>query len=166
MCLAHWKDGSTRYLVGQLQHKMATSDEDRYRCFVWERRSTKIRQGYDVAQSGDATCNGLLSPTEGSRTMRLTKGKSLRPHLPQTPSKIHKVRHHTPSDSQNPRLRLLLLLPRLYTHPALTFSHPLFNFSPGTAIASLISLTCPRGQLITSSTTTTQSPPSETTSTT
>lgn len=77
VCLAHWKDGSTRYLVGQLQHKMATSDEDRYRCFVWERRSTKIRQGYDVAQSGDATCNGLLSPTEGSRTMRLTKGESL-----------------------------------------------------------------------------------------
>lgn len=89
VCLAHWKDGSTRYLVGQLQHKMATSDEDRYRCFVWERRSTKIRQGYDVAQSGDATCNGLLSPTEGSRTMRLTKGESIRPQLPQTPLKIH-----------------------------------------------------------------------------
>lgn len=78
VCLAWWKDGSTRYLVGQLQHKMATSDEDRYRCFVYERNYNKAGRGvaYDVAQSGDATCNGLLSPTEGSRTMRLTKVES------------------------------------------------------------------------------------------
>ncbi|XP_046669907.1 uncharacterized protein LOC124360369 isoform X2 [Homalodisca vitripennis] len=76
VCLAWWKDGSTRYLVGQLQHKMATSDEDRYRCFVWEKRSYGKKVSFDVAQSGDATCNGLLSPTEGSRTMRLTKVES------------------------------------------------------------------------------------------
>lgn len=30
---------------------------------------------YRVAQSGDATCNGLFSPMEGSRTMTLMKGK-------------------------------------------------------------------------------------------
>lgn len=30
---------------------------------------------YRVAQSGDATCNGLFSATEGSRTMTLTRGK-------------------------------------------------------------------------------------------
>ena len=30
---------------------------------------------YKVAQSGDATCNGLFSPLEGSRTMTLTKGE-------------------------------------------------------------------------------------------
>jgi hypothetical protein len=30
-----------------------------------------------LAQSGDATCSGLTSPTEGSRTLKLTKGKSL-----------------------------------------------------------------------------------------
>lgn len=29
---------------------------------------------YRVAQSGDATCNGLFSPMEGSRTMTLRKG--------------------------------------------------------------------------------------------
>jgi len=32
---------------------------------------------YRVAQSGDATCNGLFSPMEGSRTMTLRKGESL-----------------------------------------------------------------------------------------
>uniref|UniRef100_A0A1B6EC96 Ig-like domain-containing protein n=1 Tax=Clastoptera arizonana TaxID=38151 RepID=A0A1B6EC96_9HEMI len=75
VCLAWWKDGSTKYLVGQLQHKMATSDEDRYRCFVYEMKYSNHGKGisYDVAQSGDATCSGLLSPTEGSRTMKLTK---------------------------------------------------------------------------------------------
>lgn len=31
---------------------------------------------YQVAQSGDATCNGLFTPTEGSRTMMLKKGES------------------------------------------------------------------------------------------
>lgn len=30
---------------------------------------------YRVAQSGDATCNGLFSPMEGSRTMTLMKGE-------------------------------------------------------------------------------------------
>jgi hypothetical protein len=36
---------------------------------------------YRVAQSGDATCNGLFSPMEGSRTMTLRKGESLLPYL-------------------------------------------------------------------------------------
>ncbi|XP_066994092.2 uncharacterized protein [Anabrus simplex] len=76
VCLAAWKDGSTRYLVGKLHHSMAHTDEDRYRCFVFERISSTgvdTHTRYNVAQSGDATCNGLLSATEGSRTMRLTK---------------------------------------------------------------------------------------------
>lgn len=30
---------------------------------------------YRVAQSGDATCNGLSSATEGSRTMALKRGE-------------------------------------------------------------------------------------------
>lgn len=73
VCLATWKDGSTRYLVGKLNHKMATSDEDRYRCFVYDQHHQhNHHQVYQVAQSGDATCNGLPSPLEGSRTMKLT----------------------------------------------------------------------------------------------
>lgn len=73
VCLATWKDGSTRYLVGKLYHKMATSDEDRYRCFVYDQHHQhNHHQVYQVAQSGDATCNGLTSALEGSRTMKLT----------------------------------------------------------------------------------------------
>lgn len=102
-CLATWKEGSNRYLVGRLHNGHSLSNEDRYRCFVYERggqtatglnRASAAALGiatvhevvagpvpegspevYKVAQSGDATCNGLFSPLEGSRTMTLTKGK-------------------------------------------------------------------------------------------
>ncbi|KAI5754692.1 hypothetical protein M8J77_010709 [Diaphorina citri] len=69
ICLANWKDGSTRYLVGRLEHSRATSEEDRYRCFVYEKKGHK----YEIAMSGDATCSGISSPTEGSRTITLSK---------------------------------------------------------------------------------------------
>lgn len=75
LCLATWKDGSTRYLVGKLSHSRIKTNEESYRCFVYER--TQGQNGkvtYNVAQSGDATCNGLLSSTEGSKVMKLTKG--------------------------------------------------------------------------------------------
>ncbi|XP_049865716.1 uncharacterized protein LOC126366593 isoform X3 [Pectinophora gossypiella] len=84
-CLATWKEGSLRFLVGKLHHNHATSNEDRYRCFVYEKTngiaSSAGKEGpaspagveYRVAQSGDATCNGLFSATEGSRTMALKR---------------------------------------------------------------------------------------------
>lgn len=34
VCLAIWKEGSTRYLVGKLEHRVAKADEDKFRCFV------------------------------------------------------------------------------------------------------------------------------------
>ncbi|KFM77197.1 hypothetical protein X975_20659, partial [Stegodyphus mimosarum] len=71
VCLATWKEGSTRYLVGKLEHRVAKADEDKFRCFVYEQ--TEDGNGYLVAQSGDATCDGLFTPLEGSRTMRLMK---------------------------------------------------------------------------------------------
>lgn len=73
VCLATWKDGSNRYLVGKLQSSVATTDEDRYRCFVYRHIQGGKEMVYDVAQSGDATCNGVPSATEGSKTMRLTR---------------------------------------------------------------------------------------------
>lgn len=91
-CLANWKDGSLRYMMGRVQHVGATSDEDRYRCFVYEKiqsgsnsagsaasqsssgTTDRHRNTILLAQSGDATCSGLTSPTEGSRTLKLTKG--------------------------------------------------------------------------------------------
>nr|CAD7428136.1 unnamed protein product [Timema monikensis] len=87
-CLATWKEGSSRYLVGKVHHNHATSNEDRYRCFVYEKSalpvgyaaSEHVSNGegvdYQVAQSGDATCNGLSSAMEGSRTMILKKASS------------------------------------------------------------------------------------------
>ncbi|XP_034824370.1 uncharacterized protein [Maniola hyperantus] len=85
-CLATWKEGSLRFLVGKLHHNHATSNEDRYRCFVYEKTNgiasgSSMKEGpapaggveYRVAQSGDATCNGLFSATEGSRTMALKR---------------------------------------------------------------------------------------------
>ncbi|XP_054718875.1 uncharacterized protein LOC129228234 [Uloborus diversus] len=71
VCLATWKEGSTRYLVGKLEHRVAKADEDKFRCFVYEQ--TEDNLGYMVAQSGDATCDGLFTAYEGSRTMKLTK---------------------------------------------------------------------------------------------
>ena len=76
--MATWKEGSSRYLVGLVHHSHATSNEDRYRCFVYEKsteQSPDETVDYWVAQSGDATCNGLFTPMEGSRTMILRKGK-------------------------------------------------------------------------------------------
>ncbi|XP_073965111.1 uncharacterized protein [Choristoneura fumiferana] len=76
VCLATWKEGSTRYLVGkisQVQRRNAVaSDEDTYRCFIYKGQHSDKSMTYYIAQSGDATCNGLSSPTDGSRTMRLT----------------------------------------------------------------------------------------------
>uniref|UniRef100_A0A1Y1M8S9 Uncharacterized protein n=1 Tax=Photinus pyralis TaxID=7054 RepID=A0A1Y1M8S9_PHOPY len=80
-CLAVWKEGSSRYLVGKVHHSHATSNEDRFRCFVYEKASvaSEALDGIEfrVAQSGDATCNGLFSATEGSRTMTLKRASSL-----------------------------------------------------------------------------------------
>lgn len=71
-CLGVWRDSTYHYLVGKLNYQLAASNEDRYRCFIYE-----IVKGHTIvklAQSGDATCNGLSSPVEGAKTMTFTKG--------------------------------------------------------------------------------------------
>ncbi|XP_068622025.1 uncharacterized protein [Battus philenor] len=76
VCLATWKEGSTRYLVGQIsqvqRRNSIATDEDTYRCFVYKGQHSDKSMTYNIAQSGDATCNGLSSPTDGSRIMKLT----------------------------------------------------------------------------------------------
>lgn len=78
MCLATWKEGSTRYLVGKIQEgnrRSTSNDEDQYRCFIYQRSMENGKTVYNVAQSGDATCTGLdATAFEGSRTMKLTTG--------------------------------------------------------------------------------------------
>ncbi|CAH2988302.1 unnamed protein product [Chilo suppressalis] len=76
VCLATWKEGSTRYLVGQIsqvqRRNSIASDEDTYRCFIYKGQHSDKSMTYNIAQSGDATCNGVSSPTDGSRIMKLT----------------------------------------------------------------------------------------------
>jgi len=109
--MATWKEGSSRYLVGKMQRIHAKTNEDRFRCFVYEQATppggsllendeTLPRYYHQlgaegvpgigtpnhgsghggvlfyVAQSGDATCNGLSSGTEGSRTMTLFQAEA------------------------------------------------------------------------------------------
>ncbi len=74
-CQASWKDGTSHFLVGKMNHTHASSDEDRFRCFVYELINPLLpSQGLWMAESGDATCNGLYSPREGPRTLKLWRG--------------------------------------------------------------------------------------------
>lgn len=75
-CLATWKDGRNKYLVGTLKlfGRSALGNEETYRCFMYEMKPHhQGRVVYELAQSGDPTCNGLTSVSEGSRTIKLTK---------------------------------------------------------------------------------------------
>lgn len=68
-CTATWQEGSSNYLVGRFSHKSIMSDEESYRCFVYE----ATPEGFNVAQSADATCNGLYTATGGPVSMHLRK---------------------------------------------------------------------------------------------
>ena len=77
-CHANWRDGSFHYLVAKIHHAHVMSDEEKYRCFIYAFTSkNKSSSDIQLAQSGDATCNGLLSPRDGSRTLTLSIGKKL-----------------------------------------------------------------------------------------
>ncbi|XP_014254350.1 uncharacterized protein LOC106669393 isoform X2 [Cimex lectularius] len=70
-CLGMWKESSNHYLVGRLNHKMATTDEERYRCFVYRKLEN---HGYEFSQSGEATCAGMVSASDGgSRMVKLRR---------------------------------------------------------------------------------------------
>ncbi|CAH0548547.1 unnamed protein product, partial [Brassicogethes aeneus] len=75
ICLATWKEGSTRYLIGKMAQggrRSLTSDEDQYRCFIYQRSVENGKVVYNIAQSGDASCTGVSNAFEGSRIMKLT----------------------------------------------------------------------------------------------
>ncbi|XP_031775337.1 uncharacterized protein LOC100864924 isoform X2 [Apis florea] len=73
-CLAVWNDGRNKYLVGTLKGRSISGAEKTYRCFLYEEKTH--HQGkvvYLLAQSGEPTCNGLTTVSEGSPTIKLTK---------------------------------------------------------------------------------------------
>lgn len=62
-----------------MEHAAAHSNEDRFRCFIYEewRGPSGQVEGYHIAISGDATCDGVQSPNEGS-TLLVSIKRSLR----------------------------------------------------------------------------------------
>lgn len=60
-CLASWKEGSSRYLLGLIKYQHHASYEERFRCFVYE----KIKKGLPVVGSvigvggGERSSNGV-----------------------------------------------------------------------------------------------------------
>ncbi|XP_029156626.1 uncharacterized protein LOC114929299 [Nylanderia fulva] len=71
-CLAVWNDGRNKYLMGTLNTRSVTS-EKMYRCFLYEEKLHHQGKAIWLAQSGDPTCNGLTTVSEGSPTIKLTK---------------------------------------------------------------------------------------------
>ncbi|GIY58502.1 hypothetical protein CEXT_319511, partial [Caerostris extrusa] len=69
------RDPRTTWLenIDRKSYKQSFTDENAYRCFVFDYLTDK--GVIQMSQSADATCDGLVSPWEGSRTMRLTKSK-------------------------------------------------------------------------------------------
>ncbi|UXI17920.1 hypothetical protein NH340_JMT03863 [Sarcoptes scabiei] len=79
-CIAEWREGTNRYLVGKLEHRSSsTTYEDQFRCFVIEKNNTDRVESYNVGQSGDASCEALFTPRDGSRTFKLRKASQIRP---------------------------------------------------------------------------------------
>ncbi|XP_076668912.1 uncharacterized protein LOC143369187 isoform X2 [Andrena cerasifolii] len=73
-CLAVWNDGRNKYLVGTLQGRSVSGAEKTYRCFLYEEKTHhQDNVVYLLAQSGEPTCNGLTTVSEGSPTIKLTK---------------------------------------------------------------------------------------------
>ncbi|XP_053205038.1 uncharacterized protein LOC128389464 [Panonychus citri] len=73
-CYATWKGGSVKYLVGKFLHPSAKDEDDRFHCFVFEQRPDNT---YHLAQSADASCDGLEQTLEGSATMKLARTERL-----------------------------------------------------------------------------------------
>ena len=73
-CVAKWKDGSTFYFLGLLNHShvQANDYEGRFRCFAY----SSFYNGFHLAQSGEAKCN-LPNAKEGDRIMELKRGSFL-----------------------------------------------------------------------------------------
>jgi len=73
-CVAKWKEGSTFYFLGLLNHSHVQENdyERRFRCFAYSRSY----KGFRLAQSGEAKCN-LPNSNEGDRTMKLKQGTTV-----------------------------------------------------------------------------------------
>lgn len=67
-CLATWKEGSSQYLVVRLNQTGIPVNENRYRCILYEKLSNGT---WKLAQSGEASCNGLTNTADGWRNLQM-----------------------------------------------------------------------------------------------
>ena len=80
-CVASWKEGSSRYLVGRTLTSSSQSGNaisgSRYQCFKYEKHYDDQKQAVvtKMAQSYSGACEGLWSAEEGDRTYTLWTGR-------------------------------------------------------------------------------------------
>ena len=81
-CVAVWKEGSSRYLVGRLSKLKAAAARQsslngvgaKYTCYRYERQLEGGQFVIKMSQSESGGCKGLWSAEEGEKTYTLTKG--------------------------------------------------------------------------------------------
>ena len=74
-CVAVWKEGSSRYLVGRLNKASGgQSSGGQYTCYRYERQLEGGRFVIKMSQSVSGRCEGLWSAEEGDKTYTLRKG--------------------------------------------------------------------------------------------
>ena len=73
-CVAKWKEGNKRYFVALVnsKHSQWAEQKDRYQCFLYEDISNQMKMSQGQFS---ASCQGLWSVLEGSRTFSLQKCK-------------------------------------------------------------------------------------------
>ena len=76
-CVATWKEGSSRYLVGRIMSP-SQLPSSKYQCFRYERHYDEKKGGIVVkmAQSYSGACEGLWSAEEGDRTYTFWTGNN------------------------------------------------------------------------------------------
>ena len=71
-CVAKWKEGNKRYFVALVnsKHSQWAEQKDRYQCFLYEDISNNMKMSQGQFS---ASCQGLWSVLEGSRTFSLKR---------------------------------------------------------------------------------------------
>ena len=87
-------------MVAKLNHSLASSDEDKFRCFIIERNGGDGVESYTIGQSGDASCDGLFSPRDGVRTLRIRKTSPITPRC-SFPSWLSAAKYWKTLDNRN-----------------------------------------------------------------
>ena len=76
LCLATWREGSNKYLVGIMSDAERKAAYDaKYYCFIYSEQRNRTHLIYQISQSADQNCNDIQSDREGDVIMRLISSK-------------------------------------------------------------------------------------------